>query len=281
MIDLHTHSACSDGQLSPTDLISFAASQGVSVLALTDHDTVSGLPDAEKKAQELHMTFVPGVELNIEWPTGEFHLLGLGLKHISSSLQDVLSHLQLERQKRNQVMVSKMQEAGMDVSLEELLSIYKTECLGRPHFADFMVKKGIVKKQQQAFDLYLAKSRPIYVPRVGASLDEAIVSIKDSGGVPVLAHPLSLYLSWGKIEPVLQELYERGIEGIEAWHPGVRVVEAERLETIGRRIGFFITGGSDFHGENVRMDRKIGRTSGMTKIDEKLWTENLLPALQK
>ena len=86
MIDLHTHSACSDGQLSPTDLISFAASQGVSVLALTDHDTVSGLPDAEKKAQELHMTFVPGVELNIEWPTGEFHLLGLGLKHISSSL---------------------------------------------------------------------------------------------------------------------------------------------------------------------------------------------------
>jgi hypothetical protein len=145
--------------------------------------------------------------------------------------------------------------------------------LGRPHFAAELVKKKVVKTRQQAFDRFLAKGRPWYVPRVGSGLDEAIVAIKDSGGVPVVAHPMSLYLSWGKLPDALQDFYERGVMGIEAFHPGARVTECLRLEELGRKIGYFITAGSDFHGEKIRADRKLGHTCGGRKIEDEIWEQ--------
>ena len=107
------------------------------------------------------------------------------------------------------------------------------------------------------------------------NLDVAIQAIKDSEGIPVLAHPLSLYVSWGKIEGVLTDLKERGICGLEAWHSGVRLSEAKRLEELARKLGFFVTAGSDFHGEKVRADRKIGHTAGGLKIDSRFWQDEL------
>ncbi len=280
MIDLHTHSNASDGSLSPEDLIAYGASKGLSIMALTDHDTIAGLAEAKNSAKQHNVTFVPGIELNIQWPTGEFHLLGLGLKNPSSSLLDIIAFLREARNTRNEEIVKKMQSCDINVTVEELLNMFETESLGRPHIADFLVSKKIVKTRQKAFDKYLARNKPFYVPKTGANLDEAIIAIKDSGGIPVLAHPLSLYLSWGKIEPVLQNIFDRGVEGMEAWHPGVRVVEAKRLEEMGKKIGFFITAGSDFHGEHVRADRKIGKTSGGNTIEERFWFQELLPRLK-
>lgn len=279
MIDLHSHSTASDGSLSPSELVSYAASKGVTVLALTDHDTLDGLAECGTACQNSGITFVPGVELNIDWPTGEFHLLGLSLKAVSPSLTALLKDLQESRIERNRKIVETMNNDGIPVSFEALSKHYDTKSLGRPHIADFLVKNKIVKTAQQAFDRFLGKGRPYYVGRQGLDLDEAISAIVDSGGIPVLAHPMSLYVSWGKIEPVLTDLFARGIKGLEAWHPGARVAECMRLEEMGRKLGFFITAGSDFHGEQVRKDRKIGHTAGMKKIDNRFWTEELEPAV--
>ena len=273
MIDLHVHTTASDGQYTPTQIIEKASDKNIGVIAITDHDTVAGIDEGAAAAKKLGVTFVPGVELNINYPTGEFHLLGLGFKEISPSLNEILENLVKNRDSRNLQIIDKMRQEGIDISLEEMKADFPDTVLGRPHFAAELVKKKVVKTRQQAFDRFLAKGRPWYVPRVGSGLDEAIVAIKDSGGVPVVAHPMSLYLSWGKLPDALQDFYERGVMGIEAFHPGARVTECLRLEELGRKIGYFITAGSDFHGEKIRADRKLGHTCGGRKIEDSIWEE--------
>lgn len=279
MIDLHTHSKASDGNLSPKDLVIRAKEKGIKVIALTDHDTIAGLDEASLTAKEQEITLVPGIELNISWPTGEFHLLGLGLTHTHPSLQYIIDDLVNQRKNRNKNIIIKMQKDGFSINEDELLKDFPNSTLGRPHLAAYLVKIGVCKNVQQAFDRYLGKGRPYYIHREGADLHQSIQAIKASGGVPVLAHPLSLYLSWGKIEPVLHELYEAGIEGLEAYHSGARYPEALRLEEMGKKIGYFITGGSDFHGEGLRKGRELGYGAGGEKIQERLWTQELLPRL--
>lgn len=279
MIDLHIHSNASDGSLSPAELVAYGSNKGLTVMAITDHDTVAGIKEATVAAKKNRIVFVPGIELNIQWATGEFHLLGLGFKKIDTSLLSIIARLQKGRNMRNDEIIKKMQSSGINVCFNEIESLFSTTSLGRPHFADYLVHKKIVKTRQQAFDKYLGRGKPFYVERTGANLDEAVGAIKESGGVPVLAHPLSLYVSWGKMEGVLQEIFDTGVEGLEAWHPGARIVEAKRLEELGRRLGYFITAGSDFHGEHVRADRKIGRTSGGLDIEDRFWLEELKPRL--
>lgn len=281
MIDLHTHSSASDGNLSPSNLISYATEKNVSVLALCDHDTIQGIQEAKEEAQKKDITFISGIELNIQWPTGEFHLLGLGLQNFSEELLAVTKKLQEERNLRNSSIAEKMKNDGLAIDFAEIKAKNPSGCIGRPHFAEYLVEKKLVKTRQQAFDKYLGKGRPYYVERTGADLKEAIFAIKTSGGIPVLAHPLSLYVSWGKITGVLTELYAQGVQGIEAWHPGARVGECKRLESLGKELGFFVTAGSDFHGEKIRSDRKIGHTAGLTKIEDRFFYEELQPFLNK
>jgi len=282
MIDLHTHSTASDGQLSPTELVALAAHKNISVLALTDHDTTAGLAEAEVAARDQGIHFIRGIELNIEWPRGEFHLLGLGLQQESAGLLKICSDLQEGRITRNREIMQKMKDDGFDVSYEELVELNgDATCIGRPHVAAYLMEKKICKQRQQAFDKYLGKGRPYYVERTAADLHDAIFAIQDSGGVPVLAHPLSLYVSWGKMNETLSDLQLTGIEGLEAWHSGVRVGEAMRLEEYARKLGFFVTAGSDFHGEHIRKDRKLGYTAGMREIEDRFWEEELRPALER
>ena len=271
MIDLHIHTTASDGQYTPTQIVEKAAEKNITTIAITDHDTVAGLEEGAAAAKEHGITFVPGVELNISFPTGEFHLLGLGFKQISPSLTEILDNLVKNRELRNVQIIEKMREAGVDITLDEMRTDFPDTVLGRPHFAAELVKKKVVKTRQQAFDRYLAKGRLWYVARVGSNLDEAIVAIKESGGVPVIAHPMSLYLSWGKLPDALQNFYERGVMGLEAFHPGARVTECLRLEELAQKIGYFVTAGSDFHGEKIRGDRKLGYTCGGRKIEDEVW----------
>lgn len=279
MIDLHTHTNFSDGSLSPKELVFYAAGKGVKVLAITDHDTTDGLQEGQKAAKKAGITFVPGVELNISWPTGEFHLLGLALKETSWELQEIIQNLKIDRQSRNTKIIEKLQQDGFPVSEKEIREMFPGSNLGRPHIASYLVSKKICKNTQQAFDKYLGKHRPYYVNREGADLDLAIDAINKSGGIPVLAHPLSLYLSYRKIEPVLVNLKERGIQGLEAYHPGARKTDALRLEEIARKYGFFVTGGSDFHGEKIHIGRKIGHACAGEKLPKWLWEQELLPKI--
>ena len=281
MIDLHVHTTASDGQYSPSQIIQMAAKMGINTIAITDHDTVAGLEEARIEAEKLGINFVPGIEMNINGSRGEFHLLGLGLERISDSLQTAIDNLQKNRVIRNEKMIEKMRADGVNITLEEVIEHFPDTVIGRPHFAAMLVEKGIVRKRQQAFDKYLAKGRAWYCERVGTNLDEAIIAIKESGGIPVIAHPMSLYLSWGKLPAALQDIYERGVQGLEAFHPGARMTDCLRLEECARKIGYFITAASDFHGEKVRADRKLGHTCNNKVIEDKFWTEELGPALER
>lgn len=281
MIDLHTHSTASDGNFSPTELVQYAASKKIQVLALTDHDTTSGLKEACDAARNTGITLIPGIEITVEWPTGEFHLLGLGIKSASEKMNEVCQFLKQERIDRNMQMAEKLREQGVQITYEEVSEHFNTTNVGRPHFAQMLVEKGIVKQRQTAFDKYFAKGRPCYVDRHSVNLEDAIEAIKTSGGIPVQAHPMSMYVSWGKMEETMCGIISRGVMGIEAWHPGVRVSEAERLEKMAAELGVICTAGSDFHGEKVRADRHIGYTAGKQKIQDRFWHDHLKPALEK
>ena len=279
MIDLHVHTTASDGQYTPSQIIQKASEKNIKVIAITDHDTTAGLKEALEEGKKLGVTVVPGIELNITFPTGEFHLLGHGLKEPSKSLTNIVENVIKNRNDRNLQIIEKMNADGVPLTIEEITNDYPNTVIGRPHFAAELVKLKVVKNRQQAFDQYLARGRKWYVPRICTNLDEAIVAIRDSGGVPVLAHPMSLYLSWGRLPDFLKDCYEKGIVGIEAFHPGARVTECLRLEELGRKLGFIITAGSDFHGEKIRADRKLGHTCGGKKIEDKYYFEELLKVL--
>ena len=340
MIDLHSHSRASDGSYTQRDLVAHAAEAGMSTLALTDHDSVSGNAEAARAALSLGIGFLPGVELDIEWKPGECHLLGYGIgsrppetpgeppagvmsvdaepqavtpgelpagilpaDRASASvasdaavgelpgamphrlygdlrapegLAALLVRLNEDRRNRNREIVAKMREGGIDIDLERVEALAGGGTVGRPHFAQFLMETKVVKNRQQAFDRYLAKDRPYYIDRKSIPLDEGIAAIRASGGVPVLAHPLSLYVSWGHLEGILANFRDRGIAGIEAWHPAARIVDCERLERLAGALGLFVTAGSDFHGA-ARPDRKIGRTAGRRAIDDRFLPPELEP----
>ncbi len=280
MIDLHTHSTASDGVLTPQQLVQHAAEKKLAVLALTDHDTTAGIEEAQSEAEKQGIIFLGGIEITVQWTSGEFHLLGLGIKNTSEEMKALIQFLKDARYQRNSQMAQKLREQGVNITLEEVQKRFDIPNIGRPHFAAVLEEKGIVRRRQQAFDRYFAKGRPCYVDRTGADLDAAIKAIVTSGGLPVLAHPLSLYVSWGRMEETLTNIRDHGVKGLEAWHPGARVAEAERFEQLAHKLGMCVTAGSDYHGEAVRADRHIGYTCGKKPIDDRYYFEELKPLLE-
>jgi predicted metal-dependent phosphoesterase TrpH len=267
LTDLHTHSNASDGDLGPALLVREAAKRGLKSLALTDHDTLGGLKDAAFEASAAGIRFIPGIEISIDWTgvadasgtgsNGEFHLLGLGLRLPTAGLLEAINELSRRREARNREILDKMQELGIKASWEEVKALAGAYSVGRPHFANLLVQKRIVRNQEQAFARYLGRGRPLYVPKTGIAFEEAAGLIRESGGIPVLAHPMSLFVAWGRLPDLIKLLKDQGLMGIEAWHPAASAASCRRLEELGKAIGLYITEGSDFHGF-VRPDRKIG-----------------------
>jgi predicted metal-dependent phosphoesterase TrpH len=282
MIDLHTHSTASDGSLSPSVLMTEAARQGLSAIALTDHDTINGLNEAQTEAERQHIRFIPGIEIEINWGQhtsgGEFHLLGLGLKAPSASFLAAVAGLARLREDRNLEILERMHSLNINAEYQDIRVLSGGYSVGRPHFAAFLVQQRIVKTMDQAFKHYLGKGKPLYVPKPGMDFEHAVSVIRESGGISVLAHPLSLYVSWGHLPDLVKNLKARGLEGIEAWHPLAPVRSCRRLEELGKSLGLFITAGSDFHGE-TRADRKLGLSAGRRKIEDQFLTA--IPPLQE
>ena len=270
MIDLHTHSTASDGDYSPTQLVQEAAKRGITALALTDHDTLGGLESAHREAQAAGIHFIPGIEISIRWigegsapglgPGGELHLLGLGIRSPSRAFLAAIDDLSRRREARNREILDRMHELSIDASWEDLLALSGGHSVGRPHFASLLVKRKIVRNREQAFARYLAAGRPLYVPKAGLAFAETAALIRESGGIPVLAHPMSLYVAWGRLPDLVKSLQAGGLMGIEAWHPTAKAKSCRRLEDMGKALGLYITEGSDFHGV-IRPDRKLGCSS--------------------
>ena len=268
MIDLHSHSTKSDGTYTPVELINKASTIPLSAIALTDHDTLDGLKEAELAAAELGIEFIPGIELEIQHQPGEFHLLGLGISEWeNSSLDRTLSTLRNYRNSRNTEMIRLIQNDGIDITEEELNSTAGGRIIARPHFARLLVEKKVAKSIRHAFDKFLGVEQKYYVPKKVMALEDGIRLIKAAGGHPVIAHPLSLYLSWGKMPERFALWKDMGIEGIEAWHSGVNENQGKRFQILAEDLGLFVTGGSDFHGEN-RKDRKLGLGGGKKPIPD-------------
>jgi predicted metal-dependent phosphoesterase TrpH len=272
MIDLHTHSRASDGDLSPSALVQSAGKRGLTAMALTDHDTIDGLEEAREEAGRQGIEFIPGIEFDIDYEPvtrgGEFHLLGLGLATISAGFREALVEIRRKREERNLSLLKLIgKELGLTIDYEEVRALSGGGALGRPHFANLLISRGIVKNQEQAFSQYLGKGRPLYIVKEKLGFTRALGMIREAGGIPVLAHPLSLRLSWGRLPDFIADLATQGLGGIEAWHPSAKVHSCKRLEALGNSLGLYITAGSDFHG-NSRPDRKLGITAGNRPIGE-------------
>jgi predicted metal-dependent phosphoesterase TrpH len=160
-----------------------------------------------------------------------------------------------------------MHKMGIEASWEEIKSLSGGHSLGRPHFASYLINRKIVKNQEQAFARYLGVGKPLYVPRESLRFEEAAALIRESGGIPALAHPMSLYLAWGRLPDMLKDLKNRGLMGLEAWHPTAKPGSCRRLEELGKSLGLYITEGSDFHG-SVRPERKLGFSNKGRKIKD-------------
>jgi predicted metal-dependent phosphoesterase TrpH len=292
MVDLHAHSNASDGELTPAALVKEAAKRGLTAIALTDHDTIKGLESARTAADEENIRFIPGIEINISWTGGksangapglgaggEFHLLGLGLRSPSPAFVAAVDELARLREARNRGILERMHElslttcnangqAGIDATWEELMEISSGgNSLGRLHFALLLIKKKVVRNVNQAFDRYLSAGKPLYVPKAGLSFEEAAVLIRESGGIPVLAHPMSLFVAWGRLPDLVKTLKDMGLMGLEAWHPTAKPGPCRRLEVLAKSLDLYVTEGSDFHGF-VRPDRKLGYSNSGRKISE-------------
>lgn len=250
-IDLHAHTTVSDGSLTPTELVAKASRLGLAALAVTDHDTVAGLAEAREAAQAVGLELIPGVELSVEDDKGRFHLLGYGFDTDNPELAETLVALRVARAERNTQMAEKMKELGLPVTMDDVRAEAgeDSEVIARPHFAQALIKKGIVHSVQEAFDRYLATGKPLYLPKQGLTAREAIALLHRAGGVAVMAHPGLVPQSASALAARVETLTnDDGLDGIEAYYSQHGPADTERFLALAGRLGLLVTGGSDFHG---------------------------------
>ena len=256
-IDLHIHSTASDGTYSPTQIVNealkLAGKDNRVVIALTDHDTVAGIKEFQQTASKYNerLTAIPGIEISTNYHGIELHILGYNIDSKNKPLLDKLSIYHESRDGRNEKIIKKLQEQGFKISIEELISDKTGETIGRPHIARLLMKKKYVSSIQEAFDKYLAEGKCCYVERIMPTPQEAIELIKNSGGIPVLAH-IMLYkkLTAAQKEDLARELKEDGLIGIETYYNTYTDVEQEYVKSLAKQWGLIETGGTDFHGQN-------------------------------
>ena len=246
-IDLHTHTTHSDGSDTPEELVGKSARAGAIALAITDHDTVSGLGDGRSAARQLGVEFVDGIEISAEYSPGTMHLLGYCIDGVE--IEPDLVELKEARDLRNPQIACRLQELGLDIPYEEVQAVAGGEMVGRPHFARLMVEKGYVSSIQDAFNRFLAKGAPAYIEKLRLSPENAIDLIHRAGGVAVLAHPYQLKLSsFDAVDRLIEELASLGLDGVEAIYSRHSEAERSGYTEIALRHNLLVTGGSDYHG---------------------------------
>jgi 3',5'-nucleoside bisphosphate phosphatase len=264
--DLHTHSTFSDGTASPAENVRLAIERRLDGLAVTDHDTSDGVPEALAEAAD-DLRIVPGLELSAEHDGASLHILGYWVDPSHPGLRDELRRLHDTRFRRGELIVEKLQALGFDVSFERVRSIAGDDLIARPHIAQAMVEAGIVATEKDAFDRYISDDGPAYVPKHALGPLDALALIRDAGGACVLAHPGM----WRGSEAVPEELIEAmagdGMAGLEIDHPDHDEAQRARYGSIAARLGLVRTGASDCHG--ARYEFRLGsETTPAELVDE-------------
>ena len=278
--DLHTHSLASDGTVSPAELIAMADRKRLAGVALTDHDTLAGLAEAARAAQQFpSLRFVPGIEVSASFPHGTLHILGLCFDPASPGLAHLAAELRGAREERNPKMIAKLQGLGVEVTLDELVAETARKAgpaspsqrvVGRAHLATLLVRKGYARSIPDAFARYLGVGAPAYVDKERLTPAQVIAGIHSGAGLAMLAHPVQLkYENFAQCERIVRSLMHAGLDGIEVYHSDHSDLETRFFLDLARRLNLAVSGGSDFHG-SVKEDVRLGNPRVPADIMEAL-----------
>lgn len=252
-VDLHLHTNHSDGSYAPADLVDLVKQYDVEVMAVTDHDDISGIKEARQRGKEIGVRVIPGIELSIEYPLvgrAHLHLLGLFVEYEGSSLAQALEKLRAARKSRAREIIEHLQKLGIEIYYDELKEVVAGESIGRPHIARLLRKKRIVDSVSEAFEKYLGRNGPAFVPKKKLELEPAIELIHKSNGLAIIAHPISLFAKdHRELENYLDEFKSMGLDGVEAYYSYHPKELTQFLLEYAKKNKLAVSGGSDFHGE--------------------------------
>ena len=271
-IDLHSHSLYSDGSLAPGDLCRLAADRGVEILALTDHDSIRGLPEAAAAAAACGLRLINGVEISAMWGNTLVHVLGLNVDICNTALQENLNTQAGARGKRARLIADRLTALGKGESWEFVLAAAEGDAdrVGRTHFARYLMDAGHVRNLQQAFTRFLGDGKPAAVPIPWVSLQTAIAWILESGGVPVLAHPSRYGISQTKLRALLQDFRDAGGVGMEVSSGAEKPNVVQQLAALAVRFDLRASQGSDYHGAHMPW-LKLGVFPDLPKTCRPVW----------
>ena len=275
-IDLHIHSTASDGTLTPSEILALAVQLDLKAVAITDHDTLSGSIRALAEGIPSPLDFLTGIEISAAAPDGyrlkgSVHILGYGIDPHHAGLCELLKKLMTARKNRNPKIIARLNEMGMDLSIEELNQITGGSTAGRPHIAQLMIKKNMASSIDDAFDRFLGKDKPAYVNKFRAPMDQAIGAINAAGGIAVLAHPyLNNIHEPSTFETFLLTLKSMGLGGIEALYPEHPKDATDLYCRLARKHDLLITGGTDFHGQ-VTPNIQVGIGDGTFHVPHSIY----------
>lgn len=269
--DFHVHSSCSDGTCSPSEDVQLALRAGLKAFALTDHDTLDGLPEALAEGRRLGIEVIPGIEFSCAYQDVDIHIVGLDLSLDNDILRAHVAHSSEERKNRNRRMIEKMAADGIDISWEKMEAEFGRRMWTRAHFARHLMKLGLVGSVHEAFNGYVGNHDPYFIPRVTEKPGQVVRLIRETGGIPVLAHPFQYNLTQTDFDRLLSLLRENGLIGIEALYSTHTPQQEREARCIARRFGLCISGGSDFHGDN-KPGIFLGTGFGNLKIPYELIT---------
>lgn len=246
-IDLHCHTTASDGTLSPEQLIDLAVEREITTLAMTDHDTTAGYEQVRDYAQQVNLQLIVGSEVSCQWRGHTIHIVGLDFDVDHPKLQAGLKHNREKRWQRARQMDEKCQALKLEGVLDEIMPLHEDDMIGRNHFAEVLIRRNKVKNQQQAFDKYLKKGRPLYVEVDWPSLQEVVGWIKAAGGIAVIAHPRQYKMTSNKLNKMIADFIEAGGQALEVVNQPRANSDQIGMADRAVRFGLYASVGSDFH----------------------------------
>ena len=264
LIDLHTHSCCSDGSMTPRELIAHAKESGISAVALSDHDCVDGVREAMEEGERLGVEVIPAIEFSVVSDT-ETHMLGYFIDPSSPAIGSAMEKIFAAREYRARVTLEKLNELGFPITVEEVKRVAGGALLCRAHYARVLQDKGLVPSVKEAFDKYLANGRPAYCGKQAITAEEAIELIHAAGGIAFVAHLHLIRLSDEDLYAFLRRLKAAGLDGIEGYYTEYTPEMQEKFQRMARELDLQISGGTDFHAK-MKPHIAIGRGTGDLRI---------------
>lgn len=258
MIDLHSHTKASDGEMSSEELIDLAISRNITALAITDHDTIDGLESAEEYAKGKNILLIPGIEMEAAIDKGQMHILGLFVNYKDKAFLEKLDYIKNARNSRNSKFIEELNKMGYEITLDELKEVSSGKTIGKPHFARVFLRKHYIETKSEMFDRFFNQPPLNTFKKSSYTPKDVITMLKDAGSIVVLAHPQTLKLEGDELVDKIKELKSYGLDGLECYHSKQTYEQMKRYREIACELNLLITKGSDYHGPIVKPETELG-----------------------